>query len=53
VVSASPHGREIALKWIESGDETTAAAGWQTYGSLVAIIEDAGLDLPEVRSQST
>ena len=30
VASAGPHGREMALKWIESKDETIAAAGWQT-----------------------
>jgi hypothetical protein len=28
VASSSPHGREVALKWIESKDETIASAGW-------------------------
>ena len=50
VASASPHGREIALKWIESKDEAIASAGWQTYSSLVAIKEDADLDLAEIKS---
>lgn len=50
VASASPHGREMALKWIESLDETIAAAGWQTYSSIVAIKEDADLDLAEIKS---
>ena len=50
VASASPHGREIALKWIESTDETIAPAGWQTYSSMVAITEDADLDLAEIKS---
>ena len=50
VASASPHGREIALKWMESKDETVASAGWQTYSSLVAIKEDADLDLAEIKS---
>ncbi len=50
VASASPHGREIALKWIESKDETIASAGWGTYRSLVAIKEDAELDLAEIKS---
>src|SRR4029434_1269693 len=50
VASGSPHGREIALKWIEAKDETIAAAGWQTYSSLVAIKEDAELDLAEIKS---
>jgi 3-methyladenine DNA glycosylase AlkD len=50
VASASPHGREIALEWIESKDEVIAAAGWQTYSSTVAIKEDADLDLAEIKS---
>ena len=50
VASASPHGREMALKWIESKDEAIASAGWQTYSSLVAIKEDADLDLAEIES---
>jgi len=50
VASASPHGREIALKWMDSKDETIASAGWQTYSSMVAIKEDADLDLAEIKS---
>src|SRR6187401_3126477 len=50
VASSGPHGREMALKWIESKDETVATAGWQTYGSIVAIKEDADLDLAEIKS---
>jgi 3-methyladenine DNA glycosylase AlkD len=50
VASAGPHGREMALKWIESRDEAIASAGWQTYSSLVAIKEDADLDLAEIKS---
>jgi 3-methyladenine DNA glycosylase AlkD len=50
VASASPHGREMALKWIESKDEAIASAGWQTYSSMVAIKEDADLDLAEIKS---
>jgi 3-methyladenine DNA glycosylase AlkD len=49
VASGSPHGRELALKWIESKDEAIASAGWQTYSSLVAIKEDADLDLAEIK----
>ena len=37
-------------KWIESRDETIASAGWQTYSSMVAIKEDADLDLAEIKS---
>ena len=50
VAAASPHGREMALKWIESKDEAIASAGWGTYSSLVATKEDADLDLPEIKS---
>jgi 3-methyladenine DNA glycosylase AlkD len=50
VASASPHGRKMALKWIESKDEAIASAGWQTYSSMVAIKEDGDLDLAEIRT---
>ena len=50
VASASPHGRELAMEWIESKDETIASAGWQTYSSLVAIKADADLDLAEIQA---
>jgi len=50
VASASPHGREIALKWMDSKDETIASAGWQTYSSMVAIMEDVDLDLAEIKA---
>lgn len=50
VASGSPHGRELALKWIESKDEAIAAAGWQTYSSMIAIKEDTDLDLAEIKS---
>jgi 3-methyladenine DNA glycosylase AlkD len=50
VASGSPHGREMALKWIDCKNETIASAGWQTYSSMVAIKEDADLDLAEIRS---
>jgi 3-methyladenine DNA glycosylase AlkD len=50
VASASPHGREMALKWMASKVENIAAAGWQTYSSMVAIMDDAKLDLAEIES---
>ena len=50
VASSGPHGGEMAAKWIESKDETIATAGWQTYSSMVAIKEDADLDLAEIKS---
>ena len=50
VASGGPHGREMALKWMESKDEAIASAGWQTYSSMVAIKEDAELDLAEIKA---
>ena len=50
VASSGPHGRELALKWLDSKKEDIASAGWQTYSSLVAIKEDADLDLAEIKS---
>jgi 3-methyladenine DNA glycosylase AlkD len=49
VASESHHGREMALEWIESEKEFVAAAGWATLGSLVAIKDDAELDLAQLR----
>ena len=50
VASAGPHGREMALKWMDSKNETIASSGWQTYSSMVAIREDADLDIAEIKS---
>ena len=49
VAAESNHGRELALKWIESKKEGIAAAGWATLSSLVAITDDADLDLVELK----
>lgn len=49
VASSSPYGREMALKWIESKNESIAASGWATYSSLVAITENDELDLAEIK----
>jgi len=45
VAAGSNHGYEIALEWIESDKENVAAAGWATLSSLVALKDDADLDL--------
>src|SRR5215470_16484971 len=45
VAAGSPHGWEMALKWIDSTTELVAAAGWATLGSLVSIKDDTQLDL--------
>jgi 3-methyladenine DNA glycosylase AlkD len=49
VAAEGQHGRDLALEWIESAKESVAAAGWATLSSLVAITEDADLDLPELK----
>jgi 3-methyladenine DNA glycosylase AlkD len=49
VAAESNHGRELALEWIESDREHVAAAGWATLSSLVAIKDDADLDLAELK----
>ena len=49
VAAGSPHGREMALKWIESPKSLVASAGWATWSGLVATKDDAALDLPELK----
>jgi len=49
VTVGSPHGREVALEWIESKKELVACAGWETLGGLVSVKPDADLDLPELK----
>lgn len=45
VAAGSPHGREMALKWIDSDQPMIAAAGWSTLSGIVALKADADLDL--------
>jgi 3-methyladenine DNA glycosylase AlkD len=49
VAAGSPHGRELALEWIESAKPLVATAGWATLSSLVATKEDAELDFTELK----
>jgi 3-methyladenine DNA glycosylase AlkD len=49
VAAESPHGHELALEWIDSPKERVAAAGWATLSGLVAIKDDAALDLAELK----
>src|SRR5580692_8449454 len=49
VAAESPHGREMALIWIESAKSHVAAAGWGTLISLVSIKDDAELVLAELK----
>jgi 3-methyladenine DNA glycosylase AlkD len=48
VAAESPHGRELALEWIESREEGVAGCGWATLCSLVGIKDNSDLDLPEL-----
>jgi 3-methyladenine DNA glycosylase AlkD len=50
VAAGSPHGWELAREWIDSREERVAAAGWATLSSLVAVRDDADLDLDELAS---
>jgi len=49
VAAGSPHGKEMAMKWIDSSKIEEALAGWATLSSLVSITEDAELDLAELK----
>lgn len=49
VAAGSPHGWEMALKWIESVKSNIAEAGWSTLASLVALKDDSELDLPGIK----
>lgn len=49
VAAGSPHGWELALKWIESPKSLVAAAGWGTLGCLVSVKDDAELDVPQLK----
>ena len=45
VASETEFGFELGLEWIESEDENTAAAGWQTLSCISALKADEDLDL--------
>ncbi len=49
VAAESPHGWEVAQKWIDSPEELVAAAGWSTLSSLVSIKPDEELKLPALK----
>jgi 3-methyladenine DNA glycosylase AlkD len=49
VAAESTHGWELALDWIDSKKEYVAVTGWSTLSSLVAIKDDAELDLAELK----
>lgn len=48
VCAEGSHGAELAREWIDSKLENVASSGWATWSSLVAITDDAQLDLAEL-----
>jgi hypothetical protein len=49
LAAESKHGHDLALEWIDSKKEDIAVGGWATFSSLVAITDDADLDLKELK----
>ncbi|PYP83197.1 MAG: DNA alkylation repair protein [Blastocatellia bacterium AA13] len=49
VAAESRYGWDLALEWIESNKEISAAAGWATLSSLVSIKADSDLDLGRLK----
>lgn len=50
VAAGSPHGYPLALEWVGSADEKTAATGWATLSGIVSVKPDSELDLKTLRS---
>ncbi len=49
VTADSGYGWELGLEWIASKEEATAATGWASLASWVALMADADLDLAELK----
>lgn len=49
VAADGPHGWDLGLEWIDSADEKTQVAGWGTLSSVVAVKDDAFLDISALR----
>jgi 3-methyladenine DNA glycosylase AlkD len=49
VAAGSPHGHDLALEWIDAKNPDTAATGWATLGGIVAVTDDADLDVPGLK----
>ncbi len=50
VAAESPHGRDLARKWIGSKTPCIASSGWATYASWISVRPDEDLDLDEIRA---
>ncbi len=53
VAASGPHGRDLALKWMDAKAESIASSGWATYRSLVSTRDNADLDLAEIKKLLT
>ena len=50
VAAESNHGLELALEWMQSGEEQIACAGWSTYSNLLALTPDEKLNKKEIKA---
>ena len=48
VAAESPHGRDRALKWMDSPKPHIASSGWSTYANLLSLLPDEELDRDEI-----
>ncbi len=49
VATESPHAHELAMKWMNSKNESIATTGWCTYTGIVTTKPDDELDLAEIK----
>lgn len=50
VAAQSRYGFEMAMEWIDSKKENIAATGWSTLSCLLALTDDAKLDMKQLES---
>lgn len=53
VAAQGRYGWELGLKWIDAAKPNVAVAGWATLSCLVALKDDADLDLPALKKLIT
>ena len=49
IASESPHGWELALKWIDSKKPNVQSSGWATLANLVSLKKDEDLDIQQLK----
>ncbi len=49
VAAESPHGWEMAMKWLAAGDEKSVCTGWSTLSGWVALRPDSELNIPKLK----